>query len=354
MNLKDLSKAQQQYLAAGVLGVVVLVVLLAYGFKFGSRKITDAQNDLDALTKKIESADRALSRRTQTSLENARVAASLRDYLLNSPPENYYAASEAVYPKAKKLALEIDSIDEVKIRSKAAIGKRGAEFRFETYTIKITARGGYDNVKTFLSMLAKDFPLARVTGIEISVGSSPESHNVLIFVQWPFNFAALAKDLDEVKLQPTAKVAGQFQPEATPPEEVAPKEPFVEAMPEPVPHVTTAERPATEVAAIEPEVQSPVETTSVPVPSVATADRSAPAIATSESAVQPFIEEEPLQPIKEIVAPNEVTSGKYITTRKSADKLGDLLNQKRQPRTSTTSSLDSFLENMVEEANDNP
>lgn len=200
MSLRDLSKEQKQYVALGALAVAILVILMVLGVRFSMSTISAAKEELDDLTAKISNANRALSRSRQTSEDYVETAEVLRHYLMNAPPErNYYSwATEVIYSKARLTHLEIDSIDEISIPQRQRPVAGAAPISFESYSIRIMAHGGYENTKYFLNLLKQDFPLLRFSGVEISSGQSPESHDIQLFMQWPFNFGELTKNWETV------------------------------------------------------------------------------------------------------------------------------------------------------------
>ena len=70
--------------------------------------------------------------------------------------------------------------------------------KLEAYSLRITARGGFENVKAFLARLEEDQPAARITGVDIRSGSEPQIHDIQIFIQWPFNLSAITKVWEDI------------------------------------------------------------------------------------------------------------------------------------------------------------
>jgi hypothetical protein len=200
MSLKDLSKEQKQYVALGLIAVAIIAILMVLGLRFSMATVSAAKVELDDLTAKIESAEQALSRSRQTSEDYVETVAVLKKYLTNAPPErNYYSwATEVIYSTSRLAALEIDSIDEISIPQRSVQGDDAASISFESYSLRITGHGSYENTKDFLNLLMKDYPLVRFSGIEISSGQSPDTHDVQLFMQWPFNFGEISKNWDAV------------------------------------------------------------------------------------------------------------------------------------------------------------
>lgn len=200
MSLKELTKEQKQYLVLGGLAAVILGILLVLGVRFSMASISAAKEELDDLTGKIENAEQALSRSNKTSTDYVETVSILRGYLEKAPPaRNYYSwATEVIYSKARSVGLEIDSIDEISMPLQAVSEDDGVGITFESYSLRLTAHGGYEDTKYFLKLIKKDYPLVRFSGIEISSGQSPDSHDIQLFLQWPFNIGEISKNWDTV------------------------------------------------------------------------------------------------------------------------------------------------------------
>ncbi len=201
MSLKDLSKEQKQYVVLGVLAAVILVVLLVIGIKVSLSSITKAKKELKILTEKIEAADRTLSRRSKVNADFRRTMGVLEKQLNNAPPErNYYSwATEVIYSSARQAGLEIDTVDEIAGAGSKAGAAGQDTIRLESYALRITSHGGFNNVKQFIGDIRDKYPLVRFTGIDVSKGNDPENHNVQMFMQWPFNLGAIAKNWESVE-----------------------------------------------------------------------------------------------------------------------------------------------------------
>lgn len=200
MSLKELTKDQKQYVVLGGLAVIILGILLVLGVRFSMASISAAKEELDDLTGKIENAEQALSRSNKTSKDYVETVSILGGYLEKAPPaRNYYSwATEVIYSKARSVGLEIDSIDEISMPLQSVSEDGGVGITFESYSLRLTAHGGYENTKYFLKLIKKDYPLIRFSGIEISSGQSPDSHDIQLFMQWPFNIGEISKNWDTV------------------------------------------------------------------------------------------------------------------------------------------------------------
>ncbi len=194
MSLKDLTKRQMQYIALGGMGAVVLAVIIVFGIRVSLSSTAMAKLELDDLMGKIESADLALSKQDQIRREFAESMGVLKAYLRDAPPsQNYYSwATEAIYAKARLANLEVDAIDEQARTGIAPEGEDGKTLKLESYSLRVTAHGGYDALKYFLELIEKDHPLARVITVDISTGTGPEIHDMQLVIQWPFNLGAVS------------------------------------------------------------------------------------------------------------------------------------------------------------------
>ena len=199
MNFSDLTKSQKQYLVLGGI-VAVVVVLVVFGMQKGLAVTRTAKEELTAISGKIKKAERSLAQSDRTEKDLEETSAKLSELLEKLPPDrNYFSwATEVIYTVARGSELEIDAIDEQGTKAKPKGKKAASAIQIESYSIRIAARGGYQNVKAFLALLEREQPLARITGVEISSGSLPEIHDVQIFVQWPFNLGSIADALENV------------------------------------------------------------------------------------------------------------------------------------------------------------
>ena len=195
MSLSDLKKEQKQYLILGVIVAIAVVVLIVFGIKVSLASISEARVELEGLVGKIETAEKSLSKTQRGEEEFRTTIAELAAHLANIPPNrNYYSwATEIIYAEARKADFEIDAIDEIGVATPDDDSMEQDKVRLESYSLRITARGGYENVKRVLKQIAGNHPLVRVTGIEISKGPSPEIHNVQLFIEWPFNLGYITE-----------------------------------------------------------------------------------------------------------------------------------------------------------------
>ena len=255
MNLKDLSKEQKQYLILGAVVTIAVLGAIGVGVKFSLSSIGEARVELQELTGKIERADRSLKNNQRDESALFETISELKVYLEKIPPDqNYYSwATEVIYGNAREARLEIDAINESGITPKDQSKKAKNEVSVESYSLRIIAHGGYESIKQFLFEIRRKHPLVRITGLEISTGSSPEIHDVQLFVQWPFkldHIVAAWKDIP-AKHPVVETVAATPEPSVPEPRK-APTPPAPRISPEPKPIVQP-----TAVAA--PKPAAPVE-----------------------------------------------------------------------------------------------
>lgn len=203
MTLATLPKEQKQYLVLGLLVTVVLVVLSAFGIKISLSSIAQAKAELQEIAGKIDTADRSLAKGKATGERYLQTASELRQMLANVPPSrNYYSwATEIIYSQARSAELEIEAIDELAF-ARTDTGKKDKAaadaVRLESYALRISAHGGYRNLKGFLFLMETEHPMARIIGIDINSGSRPDVQDIQLLVQWPFNTEAIAKTWEAV------------------------------------------------------------------------------------------------------------------------------------------------------------
>ena len=216
MSFSNLSKEHKQYLFLGTIVAAALTILIVFGVKVSLSSITAAKLELQELSSKIESADRSVARNERTQDEFRETITMLKAYLETIPPDrNYYSwATEVIYDEARAVLFEIDAIDEIVMPEPAIVNAVQDRVEMESYSLRITAHGGYENVKQFLSSIAENHPLVRVTGIEISSGERPEIHDVQLFIEWPFNMGYITETWGSIS-DASAEPSAVLDPEAT-------------------------------------------------------------------------------------------------------------------------------------------
>jgi hypothetical protein len=321
MNLSNLTKEQKQYI---ILGAIV-VVSLGAGLIFGVGKLTSSMSadkaELEDLSSKVERAERTLSGYGKIKTSFEQTILELEEHLDNVPPDqNYYSwATEIIYTKGRSVGLEIESVDEIGMSGGQKTDPSSPVY-FEVYSLRVTARGGYQQVEDFLNTIEEHYPLVRFSGLEISRGQLPEVHNVQLFVQWPFKLNRIAKLWEGESIGQQTKVAKNV-PAIEPASAV--KKPVSEPTPEikaPVPVAAVAKPAPAPVVAPDPEpiVKAPKPVVKVrqptppppkrePVPEVV---KPAPVAAVAKPAPAPVVAPDP-EPI--VKAPKPVVKVRQPT-----------------------------------------
>lgn len=206
MNPMDLSKKQKQYLVLGIIAFIAISVLIVFGIKVSLTSISEAKLELHGLTEKITAAEKSISKSQQSEAEFDTTIANLKAHLANIPPDrNYYSwATEIIYREARSVQFEIDAIDEMLATSPVKNPSAQKSVILESYALRITAHGRYENVKGFLELIADNHPLVRVTGIEISTGAQPDIHDVQLFIEWPFNMGYITETWKNTPARPAS------------------------------------------------------------------------------------------------------------------------------------------------------
>jgi hypothetical protein len=212
MNLSTLTKEQKQYMMLGAIVLAGLVILVVFGIRVSLSSISKARLELLELTGKIESAEKSVARSDRSNPEFSASIETLQACLADVPPDrNYYSwATEIIYRESRLVGFEIDAVDEIIVPAPAEDKQEKSGVELESYALRITAHGGYENVKQFLNRFAVNHPLVRVTGIEISKSTQPDVHDVQLFIEWPFNLGYITESW-----QSTRAFSKQAAPEQT-------------------------------------------------------------------------------------------------------------------------------------------
>lgn len=234
MSLMDLSKEQKQYLVLGVIAAIALGVLIVFGIKVSLSSISEARLELQGFTEKVASAEKSVSQNQRNEKEFRSTISELKVHLANMPPDrNYYSwATEIIYDEARMVHFEIDAIDEMGVAAAANNSDATRAVELESYSLRITAHGGYESIKQFFKRIAINHPLVRITGLDISTGSTPDIHDVQLFIEWPFNLGYITEAWKDAPVQPSLT-----DPPSTSPVEPAATSDSVESGPkkEPLP-----------------------------------------------------------------------------------------------------------------------
>jgi hypothetical protein len=196
MSLSGLTQEQKQYIILGAVGLVFVAVSLFFGIRFSVSSISVAREELDDLSRKIERADQSLEKRGSTVAELEETVARVKKHMGNAPPaRNYYSwATEIIYSLARESRIEVDAVDEIS----ETLLKKGSDIKLESYSLRITAHGGYESIRRFLQEIEREQPLVRFTGLDINKSKKPEVHDVQLYLQWPLNLSSISRTWDAI------------------------------------------------------------------------------------------------------------------------------------------------------------
>lgn len=192
MNFSDLTDEQKKYILIGVVGVALIGVVIGYGLKFSGNVIKTSTAELDDLTQKITSAQRAFSKQEKNNSDLMRIVKSLDLNLDDLPPDqNYYSwVTGLVTDEARLVGLEIDTID--KHGKKVIEGNlKDKTVKLTPFSVRIIARGGYNELIDFVRQIETKHPLVWVTSVDISTGRKPDVHEIKLIAQWPAKMRAM-------------------------------------------------------------------------------------------------------------------------------------------------------------------
>ena len=215
MNLSWLTKDQKQYMVLGAIVAVALIVLAVFGIRFSLSSISKARLELIELTGKIDQAEKSVERSEQSNPDFLSSIEKLQDCLNEIPPErNYYSwATEIIYRESRLVGFEIDAVDEIVVPAPPEEKREKSGVEMESYALRITAHGGYENIKQFLNRFAVNYPLVRVTGIEISKSADPETHDIQLFIEWPYNLGYITGSWESARTFTKKTAPGQVTAE---------------------------------------------------------------------------------------------------------------------------------------------
>jgi len=204
MDFSNLSKQERDRLLLIVMGTILFIVGIGYTLNFGLSMSADVEKKDKQLTKKINQADRKLRRKPLITKQIKSTSTKLKSYIKEVPlqKEYYVWATELIYDLAEKTDLKDPKIERIggtkaPVKSKKK-GKKKLSLEIST-NLKIIATGDYQSVCNFLTRLEKEHPFVRIVAIEITKGSKPDSHDVNIEIQWPFNLASLLQEELSIK-----------------------------------------------------------------------------------------------------------------------------------------------------------
>ncbi|MDZ8119390.1 hypothetical protein [Pontiella agarivorans] len=337
IDFSNLSKEQKQYLLLGIFGIAAVGYGLFIGLSKVGGSLSDTKNELEDLNAKIDRTERELGQRSKTLRDFEQTITVLESHLDNLPPEeNYYAwATEIIYSKGRSAGLQVESVDEVVTDSSTAKNMKDPVY-FETYSLRILARGDYAATKAFINDIEKNHPLVRFTGIDISRGRDPEKHAVQLSVQWPHKLQRIADLWKGQRRSPVSVIAAKElrpEPVSAPVQAAVPVRTVAEAEAElgevgglkeaanPPPDYTPP-APVVLRRKTEPEVKpAPEPDSETVVPSVTQMEPkevSAPVIVKAESEAVPALEPETVVPSVTQMEPKEVSAPVIVKAESEA------------------------------------
>lgn len=190
IDIKNLSKEQQQYL---VLGALVLVGLLFGVFVLMNRVVSvdrESRLELAELTEKIEKADRSLRGASVLRAQIAQSGEELGEMVALMPEygSEFVWATEWVYALIQGSGIHLHSVDPMgsapaKDKKPALIGE---------YAVRISGTGDYNQLRHFLTKVERDNPLVSVRSVSVSsqANSTESGHRLQIDLSWPKLVAA--------------------------------------------------------------------------------------------------------------------------------------------------------------------
>lgn len=188
MDFGTMSKRQQQYVVLGALGVVGLLYGL-YLIIFGVMRLDKtSRTQLEDLTAKIEQAEQALHNESKLRESVANVGGRL-DELLRLMPEyenEFIWATERVYEWMRETDIELSSVDPLPSPALGAAGS-GSKRWLGSYAVRISATGGYNQLRRFLKKVELGNPLVSVQRLEIGATRSASfgGHQLRVDLSWP-------------------------------------------------------------------------------------------------------------------------------------------------------------------------
>lgn len=181
IDLKQLTKQQQQYILLGIIGAVILTVLFATVFKKDKKATATAgkPQQIEELNKKIETAKNAIRTLQNKKTTCGEMPEFFDQCIRNIPPHNnpYAWATEYVYSR-KLEGLEIDSVEQV---TRPVINPDG----LSSYCVRIIGKSSFETMHRFIRILEEGNPMIRIRKISVSAGSDPTMQQIQIEIEWP-------------------------------------------------------------------------------------------------------------------------------------------------------------------------
>jgi hypothetical protein len=188
-DLKNLPEKERKQII--VLGVLLAAIVLAGGFYLFSGSADGEEADgerplkpkekLELLETRIEQAERLIKRGAEIQANLDEALARQKAYVRNIPPvDNRFTwVTERVYACARQAGIEIELVDQLA----EATGAEGG--RIKPYAVRIQAHGGFDALRGFLRRMETENPLLRLVQLQVTGGTEPERHRLILDVDWP-------------------------------------------------------------------------------------------------------------------------------------------------------------------------
>jgi len=209
MNLSDLSKETQKKILFGLIAAILVIgVLYLVGLPLlRNRKAQKAE--LDDLTSKIKKANVMIDQQSELhSVLEAKTETLAMIYEQMLPPvENSFVwATERMTDYARHCGIEIDSINEVRIKPPTwdEPPDRNSEERknkryFIPYRINLDMQCGYSELKRFIRLIESENKYISVAAISIAAqGQDPLRHRVGVTIEWPGTKETAEKSIAEI------------------------------------------------------------------------------------------------------------------------------------------------------------
>ncbi len=180
MNGSDLTKKQQQMVIGTAVLAVLQLAIAVYIFGWtrpASARGGSAGKELAELEQDIAAARTVIAQKESIFAELEAGIAKLELLAVYAPasPDRYAWAYEYISRCAAQARVPLDSLEEV------LDPEEGARYR-----IRVSTYCSYEGLVELLRRLENDNPLLKVNEVTIaSVQGTPQSHRVIVLLQWP-------------------------------------------------------------------------------------------------------------------------------------------------------------------------
>jgi hypothetical protein len=180
--------------ARGLIIMVVSIVVVLAGGGFGGSKWLAYQNklieDMNALDTKIAQHDTAMNSKPRLESEYD----DLRDEILEkwdtmkilnplSGTRIYLENARAIVTKAgTESGVMISGIEGL---GEAELPGKAAGFTFNTYGVRLSMAGGYENMRYLLDKLSTDNPYILLSEFSINRSPDPLNNSATVIIRWP-------------------------------------------------------------------------------------------------------------------------------------------------------------------------